>query len=69
MYDSHFQKHVYDESVLCRFEDLTKFFYKWNEYRPYYATQYPVIFIQHNERFNFVTGKASHKFKDEHLTV
>ena len=27
------------------------------------------IFIQYNEGFNFITGKASGEFKDTHVTV
>ena len=33
MYSSRFQKHLYDESALSRFEVLTKPFYKCNEDR------------------------------------
>ena len=40
MYSSRFQKHLYDESSLSRFEVLTKPLYKCIENRTYYATQY-----------------------------
>ena len=57
MYPRHFQKHLYDESALSRFEVLTKPLYICNEDRPYYATQYQDIFIQYPEGFNFVPEK------------
>ena len=44
MYSSRFQKHLYDESALSRFQVLTKPIFKCNEDRPYYATQYREIF-------------------------
>ena len=69
MYSSRFQKHLYDESALSRFEVLTKPLYKCNEDRPYYATQYQDIFIQYKEVFNFVTGKPSSDFNDVHVTI
>ena len=69
MYSSRFQKHLYDESALSRFEVLTKPIHKCNEDRPYYATQYQHIFVQYKEGFNFVTGKASAEFKDVHVTI
>ena len=69
MYSSRFQKHLYDESALSRFEVLTKPLYKCNEDRPYYATQYQDIFIQHKEGFIFVSGKPSPDFDDTHITV
>ena len=68
MYSSRFQKHLCDESALSRFEVLTKPLHKCNEDHPYYATKYQDIFIQYNESFNFITGKASAEFKDTHLT-
>ena len=40
MYSRRFQKHLYCESALSRFEVLTKPIIKCNEDRPYYATQY-----------------------------
>ena len=49
MYSIRFQKHLYDESALSRFEVLTKPIYKCNEDRPYYATQYQDIFIQYKK--------------------
>ena len=67
MYSSRFQKHLYDESALSRFEVLTKPIPKCNEDRPYYATQYQDIFIQYHEGFNFVTGKPSSHFDDIHV--
>ena len=54
MYSSRFQKHLYDESALSRFEFLTKPLYKCNEDRPYCATHLQDIFIQYREGFNFV---------------
>ena len=68
-YSSRFQKHLYDESTLSRFELLTKPLHKCNEDRPYYATQYQDIFTQYNEGFNFITVKASAIFKDTHVPV
>ena len=69
MYSSRFQKHLYDESALSRFEVLTKPIYKCNEDRPFYATQYQDIFIQYKEGFNFVSGKPSCDFDNTHITV
>ena len=69
MYSSRFQRHLYDESALFRFEVLTKPLHKCNEDRPYYATQYQDIFIQYNEGFKFLTGKASAECKDAHVTI
>ena len=43
IHSSRFQKHLYDESALSRFEVLTNSLYKCNEDRPYYATQYQNI--------------------------
>ena len=68
MHSTRFQKHHYDQSALSRFEVLTKTLFKCNEDHPYYATQYQDIFIQHNEGFNFVTGRASAEFK-VHITI
>ena len=67
LYSSRFQKHLYNESALSRFEVLTKPLYKCNEDRPYYATQYQYIFIQNQEGFNFVSGKSSPDFDDIHV--
>ena len=69
MYSSRFQKQLHDESALSPFEVLTKPLYKSNEDRPYYATQNQDNFIQYNEGFKFVTGKASAEIKDVQLTV
>ena len=69
MYSSRFQKHLYYESALSRFEVLTKAFYKCNEDRPYYATQYQDVFIQYKEGFNFVAGKQSPDFDNTEITV
>ena len=69
MYSSCFQKHLFDESALSRFEVLTKLFYKCNEDHPYYATEYQDIFIQYREGFNFVSGKPSSDFDNTHVTV
>ena len=69
MYSSRFQKHLYDESALSRFEVLTKPIYKCNEDCPYYATQYQDIFIQYREGFNFVSEKLSNDFDNAHVTV
>ena len=69
MYSSRFQKNLYDESALSRFEVLTKRLYICNEDRPYYATQYQNIFVQYHENYNFITSKASADFKDEHITI
>ena len=69
MCSSRFQKHLYDETALSRFEVLTKPLHKCNEDRPYYATQYQDIFIQYKEGFNFVSGKPSPDFDDTHITV
>ena len=69
MYSSRFQKHLYDESALSRFEVFTKPIYKCNEDRPYYATQYQDIFIQYKEGFNFVLVTPSSYFDNTHITV
>ena len=69
MYSSRFQKHLYDESALPRFEVLTKPIYKCNEDRPYYATQYQDIFIQKKIGFHFVSRKPSSDFDNTHITV
>ena len=69
MYSSRFQKHLYDESALSRFEVLTKHLYKCNEDRPNYATQYQDIFIQYREGFNFVSGKPSPDVDDIQVIV
>ena len=69
MYSNCFQKHLYDEAALSRFEVLTKPLYKYNEDRLYYATQYQDIFIQYKEGFNFVSGKPSSDFDNTHITV
>ena len=69
MYSSRFQKHLNEESTLSRFEVHTKLLYKCNEDRPYYPTQYQVIFIQYKEGFNFVSGKPSPDFDNTHITV
>ena len=69
MYTSRFQKHLYDESALFRFEVLTKPLYKCNEDRPYYATKYQDIFMQYKEGFNFVTATPSSDFNDVHVTI
>ena len=69
LYSSRFQKHLYDEAALSRFEVLTKHLYKCNEDRPYYATQYQDIFIQYKEDFNFVSGKPSPDLNNTHITV
>ena len=69
MYSSRIQKHLYDESAFSRFEVLTKPLHKCNEDRPYYATQNQDNFIQNNEGFNLIIGKASAEFKDTHVTV
>ena len=53
MYSSRFQKQLYDEFALSRFEVLKKTLHKCNEDRPYYATQYQDNFIQYEEGFNF----------------
>ena len=66
MYSSRFQKHLYDESALSRFEVLTKPLFKCNEDKPYYATQYQDIFIQYTEGFNFASGTPSSNFDDQH---
>ena len=67
MYSSRFQKHLYDESALSRFEVLTKPIFKCNEDRPYYATQYQDIFIQYQEGFIFASGTPSSDFDDIHI--
>ena len=67
MYSSRFQEHLYDESAFFRFEVLTKHLYKCNEDHTYYSTQHQDIFIQYNEGFNFVAGKASAEFEDRHI--
>ena len=69
MYSSRFQKHLYDESALSPLEILTKPLFKYNEDRPYYATQYQDIFTQNREGFNFVSGKPSPDFDNTHVTV
>ena len=69
MYSSRFQKQLYDESALSRFDVLTKPIYKCNEDRPYYATQYHDFFIQYKGGFNFVSGKPSSDFDNTHITV
>ena len=69
MFSSHFQKHLYDESAISRFEVLTKPIYKCNEDRPYYSTQYQDIFIQNKEGFIFVSEKPSPDFDNTHITV
>ena len=69
IHSSRFQKHLYDESALSRFEALKKPLKKRNEDHPCYATQYQDIFIQYNEGFNLVTGKASAELKDAHITI
>ena len=69
MYSSRFQKHLYDESAISRFEVLKKTLHKCNEDRQYYATHYQDIFVQNNEGFNFITGKTLAEFKDTHVTV
>ena len=68
MYSSCFQKHLYDDSALSRFEVLTKPVYKCNFGRPYYATQYQDIFIQYKEGFNFVSGEPSPDCDQTHIT-
>ena len=57
MYSSRFQKHLYDESALSRFEVLTK------------SLKNQDIFIQYREGFNFVSGKTSPDFDNTHVTV
>ena len=69
MYSSRFQKHLYDESALSRFEFITKPIYKCNEDHPYYATQYQVFFIQYREGFTFISGKTSPEFDCVHVTI
>ena len=69
MYSSCFQKHLYDECALSRFEVLMKHIHKCNEHHPYYATQYQDIFVQYREGFNFVTSKPSAEIRDLHLTI
>ena len=69
MYSSRFQKHLYDDSTLSRFEVLTEPLYKCNEDRPYYATQYQGIFIQYKEGFSFVSGTPSSDFDNSHITI
>ena len=69
MYSSRFQKHLYDESALFRFEVLAKPMYKCNEDHPYYATHFQDIFIQYKEGFNFVSGKPSSDFGNTHIAV
>ena len=68
MYSSCFQKHLYDEPALSRFEVLTKPLHKYND-RSCYTTQYQDIFNQYNEGFNFITVKTSAEFKDAHATI
>ena len=68
-YSRHFQRHLYDESALSRFEFFTKPLYKCIKYRPYYPTQYQGIFVHYQNGFNFNTGKASAEFKEVHLTI
>ena len=53
MYERRFQKQLYDESVIAGFEVPTKSFYKGNDDRPFYATQYQDNFIQYHEGLNF----------------
>ena len=67
MYSSRFQKHLYDESPLSRFEVLTKPIFKCNGDRPYYATQYQDVFIQYQEGFNFASGTPSSDFHNVHV--
>ena len=67
MYSCRFQKHLYYESALSRFDVLTKPIFKCNEDRPYYATQYQDIFIQYQEGFNFVSVRPSSEFDDMHI--
>ena len=69
MCSSRFQKHHYDKSALSRFEDLTKQVIICNKDRPYYAAQNQDIFVQYQDGFNIITGKASADFKDEHITI
>ena len=69
MYTSCFQGHFYDETALSHFELLTKPIYRCNEDRPYSNTQYPYIFVQYHEGYNFVTGKVYHDFKDVRLSI
>ena len=69
MYSCRFQKHLYDESALSRFEVLTKTLYKFNEDRQYIATRCQDIFIQYKEGFNFDSGKPSPDFDGTHMTV
>ena len=69
MYSGDFQKHLFYESVLSRFEILAKAFYKCNEDRPYFATQYQDVFIQYKEGFNFISGKRSLNFDNTQITV
>ena len=68
MFSGRFQKHLFDQSALSRFEVLTKIIYKCNEDGPYYATQYQNIFIPYKS-FNFVSGKPSPDFDNTHITV
>ena len=49
IYNSCFQDHLYDESAISRFEVLTNP-YKYNENRPFYATQYQDIFMPYQGR-------------------
>ena len=69
MFSSRFQKHLYYESALSRFEVLTKPIHKCNQHRQYYVTQCKDIFVQYRECFNFVKGKPSAEFSDKHLTL
>ena len=69
MYKICFQNHPYEEAALSRFEVLTKPIYYCNDDRLYCATHHQDIFIQYNEGFTFVTGKASQKFVDIHITI
>ena len=69
MYSSHFQKQLYDESALSRFEVLTKLLFNCIEVRPYYDTQYQDFFVQYKEGYYFVSGKPSSDFEDTHIAV
>ena len=69
MSSSHFQKQLYDESALPRFETITKPLCKCNEDRPYYATKNQDIFIQYKEGFNVISGTPSPDFENTHITV
>ena len=60
MYSSRFQKLLFNESALSRFEVLTNTLHKCKKDRPYCATHYQDIFTQYNDGFNFITGKEAH---------